>query len=87
MSAYEIVSLSDVPASGNWLPLRRHLGVGAFGINAWTATEAGADPAARPLLALLAGERGRSAEAVDDPDLAVRAVVIGCREPVDHLGG
>lgn len=43
MSPYEIVSLSDVPASGNWLPLRRHLGVGAFGINAWTATEAGAE--------------------------------------------
>ena len=43
MSAYQVTTLSDVPPSGNWLPLRRHLGVEAFGINAWTAAEAGAE--------------------------------------------
>jgi tetratricopeptide (TPR) repeat protein len=43
MKGYEVTRLADVPAIGNWQPLRRHLGIGAFGINAWTGAEEGAE--------------------------------------------
>jgi tetratricopeptide (TPR) repeat protein len=48
MSGYEIASLTGiepVPAVGtlSWTPLRKQLGITAFGINAYTATEAGQD--------------------------------------------
>jgi hypothetical protein len=52
MSAgYVTAHLDDVPtlafgtdAEPDWKPLRHHLGVGAFGVNAWVAAAAG-DPA------------------------------------------
>jgi hypothetical protein len=52
MSAgYVATHLDDVPtlafgsdAEPDWKPLRHHLGVGAFGVNAWVAAAAG-DPA------------------------------------------
>lgn len=43
---FQVTTLSEIeipfsdPAIG-WAPIRRHLDVGSFGINAWTATEAG----------------------------------------------
>ena len=48
MSGYEVVSLTGVdslpgPGSLRWTPLRKHFGITAFGINAYTATEAGQD--------------------------------------------
>ena len=48
MSGYEIASLTGVesvkgPGSLRWTPLRKHLGITAFGINAYTATEVGQD--------------------------------------------
>lgn len=48
MSGYEIASLTGVeslpgPGSLRWTPLRRHFGITAFGINAYTATEVGQD--------------------------------------------
>ena len=48
MSGYEVASLSGLeslpgPGSLRWTPLRRHLGITAFGINAYTATEVGQD--------------------------------------------
>ena len=48
MSGYEVASLTDVeslpgPGSLRWTPLRKHFGITAFGINAYTATEAGQD--------------------------------------------
>jgi tetratricopeptide (TPR) repeat protein len=43
VSGYEVTRLDDVPELGNWQPLRRHLAIGAFGINAWTAAEEGAE--------------------------------------------
>jgi tetratricopeptide (TPR) repeat protein len=44
MSAYETVSLADVPLTGsNWQAIRRQLGVAAFGINAWRGDEQGAE--------------------------------------------
>ena len=48
MSGYEIASLGDVeslpgPGSLRWTPVRKHFGITAFGINAYTATEAGQD--------------------------------------------
>jgi tetratricopeptide (TPR) repeat protein len=45
---FQVTSLSEIeipssdPAIG-WAPIRRHLDVGSFGINAWTAAEAGKD--------------------------------------------
>ncbi len=48
MSGYEVVSLTGVesvqgPGSLRWTPLRKHFGITAFGISAYTATEAGQD--------------------------------------------
>ena len=48
MSGYEIASLTGVeslkgPGSLQWTPLRKHFGITAFGINAYTATEVGQD--------------------------------------------
>jgi mannose-6-phosphate isomerase-like protein (cupin superfamily) len=45
---FQVTTLSEIeiPASDpsiGWAPIRRHLDVGSFGINAWTATEAGKD--------------------------------------------
>lgn len=35
MSEFNVTRLDDVEAVNGWIPLRRHLGVGAFGVNAW----------------------------------------------------
>jgi len=46
MNAYATARLSELAPRGpgrNWIPLRRELGVQAFGVNAWTGAEAGAD--------------------------------------------
>ncbi len=48
MSGYEIASLTGVeslkgPGTLRWTPLRKHFGITAFGINAYTATEVGQD--------------------------------------------
>ncbi|HVM68900.1 MAG TPA: tetratricopeptide repeat protein [Gaiellaceae bacterium] len=48
MSRWEVASLAgleSVPGPGTlrWTPLRRHFGITAFGINAYTAQEAGQD--------------------------------------------
>jgi hypothetical protein len=34
--AFRVLHLDQVERVGNWLPLRRRLGVSAFGMNAWT---------------------------------------------------
>jgi tetratricopeptide (TPR) repeat protein len=36
-------SLSEIDGPGGWSPIRRHFGIASFGINAWTADEAGAE--------------------------------------------
>jgi tetratricopeptide (TPR) repeat protein len=36
---FVVTSLDRVERLGNWLPLRRSLGVSAFGVNAWSAGE------------------------------------------------
>lgn len=48
MSGYEIASLTGIeslpgPGSLRWAPLRKHFGITAFGINAYTAAEPGQD--------------------------------------------
>jgi tetratricopeptide (TPR) repeat protein len=48
MSGYEVASVTSLeslpgPGSLRWTPLRKHFGITAFGINAYTATEAGQD--------------------------------------------
>ena len=39
----ETLNIADIRRPNGWSPIRRELGVGSFGINAWTAPEAGAD--------------------------------------------
>ena len=36
---FQVAHLDEVDVLGNWLPLRRRLGVTAFGVNAWTGDE------------------------------------------------
>lgn len=48
MSGYEIASLTGVesvkgPGTLRWTPLRKHFGITAFGLNAYTAAEVGQD--------------------------------------------
>jgi tetratricopeptide (TPR) repeat protein len=48
LSGYETASLTGVeslpgPGSLRWTPLRKHFGITAFGVNAYTAAEAGQD--------------------------------------------
>src|SRR6476660_1921059 len=38
---FETAQIDDLTRDGGWAPLRRHFDVRAFGINAWTASEAG----------------------------------------------
>jgi tetratricopeptide (TPR) repeat protein len=37
--SFHVTHLDEVDALANWLPLRRRLGVTAFGVNAWTGDE------------------------------------------------
>jgi hypothetical protein len=40
MSGWRSAKLEEVPARNNgWIPVRDHLGIGAFGVNAWTKRE------------------------------------------------
>lgn len=39
--SYETASIAGLERPDGWSPIRRHLGVRAFGVNAWTAHEAG----------------------------------------------
>lgn len=48
MSGYEIASLTEIesvkgPGTLRWTPLRKHFGITAFGLNAYTAAEVGQD--------------------------------------------
>ena len=48
MSGYEIAGLAELesvrgPGTLRWTPVRKHFGITAFGINAYTASEAGQD--------------------------------------------
>jgi tetratricopeptide (TPR) repeat protein len=40
-AAYELTSIAELEGTDGWSPIRQRLGVGAFGINAWTAHAAG----------------------------------------------
>jgi tetratricopeptide (TPR) repeat protein len=41
MKTYETATIADLARPDGWSPIRRELDVQAFGINAWTAAEAG----------------------------------------------
>ena len=41
MRAYETARLDELTGTDGWAPIRKHFGVQSFGINAWTAVEAG----------------------------------------------
>ena len=38
---YAVARLSELERHGAWIPIRRHFGIRAFGVNAWTADEPG----------------------------------------------
>ena len=41
MNGFTIATLNEIPQRDNWIPVRDHLGVGGFGVNAFRAEEAG----------------------------------------------
>jgi tetratricopeptide (TPR) repeat protein len=43
MTRYQTTTLAEIRDETGWSPIRLELGASAFGINAWTAREAGAD--------------------------------------------
>jgi tetratricopeptide (TPR) repeat protein len=36
---YATARLDEIERRGNWIPIRRHFGIAAFGVNAWTGDE------------------------------------------------
>jgi quercetin dioxygenase-like cupin family protein len=42
MKSYESATIAGLALPDGWSPIRRRLGIEAFGVNAWTAQEAGA---------------------------------------------
>jgi tetratricopeptide (TPR) repeat protein len=40
-NGYRVTSLDEIGAKGAWIPIRRELGIRAFGVNAWRATKDG----------------------------------------------
>jgi tetratricopeptide (TPR) repeat protein len=42
MKRYETARIADLERPDGWSPIRKQLGIEAFGVNAWTAREAGA---------------------------------------------
>src|SRR5262245_52523019 len=42
MSTYETARIDELTRADGWAPIRRHFGIGSFGLNAWTGAEAGA---------------------------------------------
>lgn len=41
MKGFTAAQLHEIPTRDQWIPIRDHLGIGAFGINAYTAANAG----------------------------------------------
>src|SRR5438105_12532821 len=41
MNGYTVTKLGEIPKRDTWIPVRDHLGIGAFGVNAYRAEEAG----------------------------------------------
>jgi len=41
VSNYTVTKLDEIPKRNTWIPVRDHLGIGAFGVNAYRAEEAG----------------------------------------------
>ena len=41
MSGYSVTHLDEIPKRDSWIPIRDHFDIGAFGVNAYHAAEAG----------------------------------------------
>jgi quercetin dioxygenase-like cupin family protein len=41
VSSYSVTHLDEIPKRDSWIPVRDHFGIGAFGVNAYRAEEAG----------------------------------------------
>jgi quercetin dioxygenase-like cupin family protein len=86
--SYEAVRITELERPDGWSPIRRHLGVQAFGINAWTAHEAGTavipehdeKPSGHEELYLVVGGRATftvGGEEIDAPD----GTIVFVRDP------
>jgi hypothetical protein len=42
MNTFETATITELKRPDGWSPIRKQLGVQAFGVNAWTGQEAGA---------------------------------------------
>lgn len=84
MSGYEVASLTGVeslpgPGTLRWTPLRKHFGITAFGLNAYSATESGQDVVEEHTEERLGHEEvyvvvsGRAAFVVDGEEIDVPA--------------
>ena len=84
MSGYEVASVAGLeslpgPGSLRWTPVRKHFGITAFGINAYTATEVGQDVVEEHDEARLGHEElyvvlaGRATYVLDGDEVEVRA--------------
>jgi tetratricopeptide (TPR) repeat protein len=84
VSGYEVASLTEIeslqgPGTLRWTPLRKHFGITAFGINAYTASEAGQDVVEEHDEARLGHEElyvvvsGRATFVLDGDEVAVPA--------------
>jgi len=93
MSRYQVTSLTGVesvpgPGSLRWTPLRKHFGITAFGINAYTAAEVGQDVVEEHDEARLGHEElyvvvsGRATFVLDGEEVDVPAGSVVClRDP------
>lgn len=93
MSRWEVAALSDiepvpVPETLQWTPVRRHFGIQAFGVNAYTAAEAGQEVVERHTEEVRGHEElyiviaGRASFTVDGEEVdAPAGTAIFVREP------
>jgi mannose-6-phosphate isomerase-like protein (cupin superfamily) len=41
VSDFTVIGIDEIPSRDNWIPVRDHLGIGAFGVNAYRGAETG----------------------------------------------
>ncbi len=98
MKGWEVASLAELeslpgPGTLRWTPVRRHFGITAYGINAYTAGEAGQDVVEEHSEERLGHEElylvvsGSATFVLDGEEVAVPADPDGMRRLADLTGG
>ena len=90
---FEVVSIAELEDGQGWSPIRKRLGVQAFGVNAWTAHEAGQtiipehDEAASGHEELYVVIAGRAGFVVDAAEIdAPAGTIVFVRDPIAKRG-